>query len=78
MNRLYIDRRGLHARQARYVLMLAVSCTVAALTMLGHVVVLAASALDAYAASLVGVPRLAYLTGRIVEIVRECARKENL
>jgi hypothetical protein len=67
-----------YAYAARVAAMVAVAYTVAVLTMLGHLVVLAAGALDAYAASLVGVPRLAYVIHRIVEVVRDTAREEDL
>ncbi|MEU6788081.1 hypothetical protein ABZ912_53575 [Nonomuraea angiospora] len=58
--------------------MLAVAYLLAALTLLGHVIVLVAGALDAYATSFVGLPRLAYLVHRFADVVRETAREEEL
>lgn len=65
-------------RAVRVAAMLAVAYLMAALTMLGHAIVLVAGALDAYAASFVGLPRLAYMLRRIAEVVRETAREEGL
>ncbi|MEV5893169.1 hypothetical protein [Nonomuraea fuscirosea] len=66
------------ATLARMAAMLAVAYVLAALTLLGHVIVLVIGALDALATSYVGLPRLAYLLHRFAEIVRETAREENL
>jgi hypothetical protein len=62
----------------RVAVMYAVAYLLAVLTMLGHLVVLVAGAIDALATSYVGLPRLAYLLRRFVEVVRETAREESL
>ncbi|MFI7707587.1 hypothetical protein [Nonomuraea sp. NPDC049480] len=62
----------------RVAAMLAVAYLLAALTMLGHLVVLVAGAIDALVTAYVGLPRLAYAVRRIVEVVRETAREEGL
>ncbi|MFI7228384.1 hypothetical protein ACIBO5_34635 [Nonomuraea angiospora] len=62
----------------RMAAMLAVAYVLAALTLLGHVVVLVAGALDALATSYVGLPRMSYLLHRFAEVVRETAREEGL
>ncbi|WP_219509300.1 hypothetical protein [Nonomuraea ceibae] len=65
------------ATLARVVVMLAVAYVLAALTLLGHVIVLVAGAIDALATSYVGLPRLSCLLHRFAEVVRETAREEG-
>lgn len=55
----------------RILTMLAIACFIQFFTVVGHVIVLLAGALDAYVAALLGLPRLAYSTRRVVEVVNE-------
>lgn len=50
---------------------LAIIRFISALILVGHVIVQLAGALDAYAAARLGLPRLAYSTRRIVEVINE-------
>ncbi|SEN87052.1 hypothetical protein [Nonomuraea pusilla] len=69
------DRRSL-TLQARRLLAVIVAAVLTALVWVGHVLTLFVGAADALVTARLGVPRVAYICGRLAEVVRQTWKEE--